>query len=58
MMRLVSLHAGVSLDEVRDNTGFDLVLPGGDIPVTRQPSTQEMIAMRGFDLDGLLAIVV
>ena len=57
-MRLVSTHAGVSLDEVRDNTGFELVMPEGDVPVTPQPTTQEMILMRGFDLDGLLAIVI
>lgn len=58
LMRLVSVHSGVSVDEVRDNTGFDLVLPVGEVPVTEQPTVQEMIAMREFDMDGLLAIVV
>ena len=57
-MRLVSVHTGVKLDEVRDNTGFELGIPEGDVPVTPQPTTQEMSLMRGFDLDGLLAIVV
>jgi glutaconate CoA-transferase subunit B len=57
-MRLVSMHAGVSLDEVHDSTGFELILPEQEVPVTAQPTTAEMIAMRGFDLDGLLAIVV
>jgi hypothetical protein len=58
VMRLVSLHAGVTLDEVRDNTGFELVVPEVDAPTTPHPTTQEMLLMRGFDLDGLLAIVV
>jgi hypothetical protein len=57
-MRLVSAHAGVSLSEVTDNTGFDLVLPEGEVPTTPQPTTEEMILMRTFDLDGLLAIIV
>jgi glutaconate CoA-transferase subunit B len=57
-MRLVSVHTGVTMDEVRANTGFDLVMPDGEVPVTPQPTTQEMILMRGFDLDGLLSIIV
>lgn len=57
-MRLVSTHAGVSMEEVLDNTGFDIVLPESGVPITVQPNTDEMIAMRGFDLDGLLSIVI
>ncbi|MEO5954022.1 MAG: CoA-transferase [Chloroflexia bacterium] len=57
-MRLVSTHSGVTLEEVMDNTGFDVVVAEAGVPITAHPNTQEMIAMRGFDLDGLLAIVV
>jgi glutaconate CoA-transferase subunit B len=57
-MRLVSVHTAVTPEEVRDNTGFDLAGPEGDVPVTPQPTTREMLLMRGFDLDGLLTIVV
>lgn len=57
-MGLASLHAGVTLDEVLDNTGFELALPDGEVPLTLQPTSQEMVLIRGFDLDGLLAIVV
>jgi glutaconate CoA-transferase, subunit B len=57
-MRLVSIHTGVTVDEVRANTGFDLAMPDGEVPVTPQPTTQEMIHMRGFDLDGLLSIII
>jgi glutaconate CoA-transferase subunit B len=56
-MRLVSIHPGVSVEQVRDNTGFDLAMPEGDVPVTHAPSEVELSHMRSFDLDGLLAIV-
>ncbi len=57
-MRLQSLHPGTSLQELQDNTAFDLILPESDIPTTPQPTPQELIHMRTFDLDGLLAIVI
>jgi glutaconate CoA-transferase subunit B len=57
-MRLVSVHPGVTLDEVRDNTGFDLAMPEGDLPATPEPTTEELQLMRGFDPDGLLSIVI
>lgn len=57
-MRLISVHPGVTLDEVRQNTGFDLVMPTGEVLITLEPTAEEMQLMRQFDLDGLLAIVV
>lgn len=57
-MRLVSIHSGVTVDEVQANTGFELGLPSGDVPTTPQPTTQEMLHMRSFDFDGLLTIVI
>jgi len=57
-MRLTSVHTGVSVADVVQNTGFELVMPGPDLPVTPQPTDNEMRLMREFDLDGLLAIVV
>jgi hypothetical protein len=44
-MRLVSVHPGVGVDEVRAATGFDLVIPG-DVPQTRQPSADELRLIR------------
>jgi glutaconate CoA-transferase subunit B len=57
-MRLVSMHPGVSVQEVLDNTSFDLTLPEGDVPTTPEPIEEQMRIMREFDPDGLLAIVV
>ncbi|HEY8482209.1 MAG TPA: CoA-transferase [Spirillospora sp.] len=44
-MRLRSVHPGVSVDEVADATGFDLVVPD-DVPETRSPSEEELRIMR------------
>jgi glutaconate CoA-transferase, subunit B len=56
-MWLSSIHPGITLEQVRDNTGFDLNLRDGDVPVTQAPTEAELAHMRSFDLDGLLAIV-
>jgi acyl CoA:acetate/3-ketoacid CoA transferase beta subunit len=44
-MRLVSVHPGVSVDEVVANTGFDVVIDG-DIAQTRTPAPQELLLIR------------
>ncbi|MCA9644429.1 MAG: CoA-transferase [Polyangiaceae bacterium] len=45
-MRLVSAHPGVELSEIVENTGFELVLPQGDVPRSRQPSEAELELLR------------
>jgi glutaconate CoA-transferase subunit B len=45
-MRLVSLHPGVGLDQVRDATGFELLLPAGEIPTTPAPTAAELALIR------------
>jgi len=44
-MRLVSVHPGVTVDEVRAATGFELVVPA-DVAVTRPPSEAELELIR------------
>ena len=44
-MRLTSLHPGVTVDEVVENTGFELVIEG-DIPETRLPTPAELELIR------------
>ncbi|WP_318207248.1 CoA-transferase subunit beta [Streptomyces sp. SJL17-1] len=44
-MRLVSVHPGVTVDEVRAATGFELVT-GEDVPYTREPSAEELRLIR------------
>jgi glutaconate CoA-transferase subunit B len=53
-MRLVSVHPGVTVDQVRARTGFELVIPG-QVPVTAAPSAEELRVLRTrVDRDGLL----
>ncbi|WP_419992847.1 CoA-transferase subunit beta [Streptomyces boninensis] len=44
-MRLASLHPGVTADEVRAATGFELAI-GDDIPYTREPTADELRLIR------------
>jgi acyl CoA:acetate/3-ketoacid CoA transferase beta subunit len=44
-LRLLSVHPGVSLDEVREATGFELTVEG-DVPTTREPTTEELVVIR------------
>lgn len=56
-MRLVSLHPGVTLEQVAQSTGFDLIVPDGEVPTTQLPTSTELQILRDLDPDGLLAIV-
>jgi acyl CoA:acetate/3-ketoacid CoA transferase beta subunit len=44
-MRLVSVHPGVTVDEVRSATGFELTVPA-DVPQTRLPTDDELALIR------------
>jgi acyl CoA:acetate/3-ketoacid CoA transferase beta subunit len=46
-MRLVSVHPGVTVDEVVAATGFALAVPG-DVPATRTPTDEELHLLREF----------
>jgi acyl CoA:acetate/3-ketoacid CoA transferase beta subunit len=40
-VRLKSLHTGVTLDQVKENTGFELILPD-PVPETEPPTSEEL----------------
>ncbi|MGP3972797.1 CoA-transferase subunit beta [Streptomyces sp. 8N114] len=44
-MRLASVHPGVTVAQVRDQTGFELAIPGR-VPVTREPTADELRLLR------------
>ncbi|GAB2861304.1 CoA-transferase subunit beta [Nocardioides pacificus] len=44
-VRLLSVHPGVTVDDVRAATGFELTVDG-DVPETRTPTMQELILIR------------
>lgn len=58
LMRLRSVHGGATVAKIVENTGFNLIMPEGDVPVTPEPSAEEMRLMRDFDVDGLLALAI
>jgi glutaconate CoA-transferase subunit B len=45
-MRLKSLHPGVTLENIRRATGFDLLMPEGEIPETRRPTEAQVQLIR------------
>jgi len=57
VMKLESIHPGVSVEQIKDNTGFDLVIPE-EVPQTPSPTKEELILIRekvdpeGFLLQG------
>ena len=44
-MRLASLHPGVTSEQVREATSFELAVPD-DVPRTRPPTTEELRLIR------------
>jgi acyl CoA:acetate/3-ketoacid CoA transferase beta subunit len=44
-MRIASVHPGVTVDEVQEQTAFPLVVPD-DVPITREPSDEELKLLR------------
>ncbi|MGY6022347.1 CoA-transferase subunit beta [Streptomyces spinosirectus] len=44
-MRLASLHPGVTVEQVREATSFDLAVPD-EIPATREPTAEELRLVR------------
>lgn len=51
VMRLRSVHPGVSVDEVAEATGFDLVVEG-DVPESRVPTAEELSMLDQIDPSG------
>ena len=45
-VRLLSAHPGVTVEEVQAATGFELALPEGEVPTTREPSYSELMIIR------------
>ncbi len=44
-MRLLSLHPGVTLEQIKSSTGFDLLMPDNVI-VTDPPTSKELRILR------------
>jgi acyl CoA:acetate/3-ketoacid CoA transferase beta subunit len=51
-MRLLSVHPGVSVDDIVANTGFVLDI-GSDVPFSRAPNESELATLNRLDPRGL-----
>lgn len=52
VMRLRSVHPGISVDDVVEATGFDLAIPD-DVPDSRAPTDEEFARLAQIDPNGL-----
>ena len=53
-MKLMSLHPGVSVEEVRDNSSFDIIIPD-KYTVSPEPSDRDLeILRKDIDPTGML----
>ena len=53
-MRVRSVHPGVTVAQVQEATGFELVLPDGEIPTTAVPTDEQVRLIREvIDPDGM-----
>jgi glutaconate CoA-transferase, subunit B len=56
-VRIISLHPGVSFEEVLDNTGFELARMDGDIPATPAPTAEQLEIIAKLDPNNVRATV-
>jgi len=47
-IRLVSLHPGITVEQVQENTGYDTHIPD-DVPTTAAPSAEQLAIIAGMD---------
>ncbi|MFZ0965062.1 MAG: CoA-transferase [Candidatus Bathyarchaeia archaeon] len=51
-IRLATVHPGVSVQQVLENTSFDLIVPK-DVPTTELPTREELVLLREIDPHGI-----
>lgn len=52
MMKVESIHPGVTADMIRENTGFDIEIPP-DVPTTEMPTEEELRTIIKLDPDNI-----
>ena len=53
-MRLCSVHPGVTVEQVLENTGFEVIVPD-NVPQTAVPTPEELWTLRErIDIEGML----
>jgi glutaconate CoA-transferase subunit B len=52
-MKLISVHPGVTVEQVIENTGFELIIPE-NVPVSEPPTEEELTLLKEIDPDGII----
>lgn len=52
-MKLISVHPGVTVEQVIENTGFDLIIPD-KVTVSEPPTDEELALLKEIDPDGII----
>jgi acyl CoA:acetate/3-ketoacid CoA transferase beta subunit len=52
-MKLISLHPGVSIDQIKENSSFDIIIPK-DVSITKPPSANELKILKKIDPAGMV----
>ena len=52
-LKLVSIHPGVTLDEIQDNSDFEILIPE-KVPVTITPTAEQRRILREIDPSGMV----
>jgi acyl CoA:acetate/3-ketoacid CoA transferase beta subunit len=50
--RLATIHPGVTMEQIKENTGFDLMIPK-DVPTTEPPTCEELELLKAIDPHGI-----
>jgi glutaconate CoA-transferase subunit B len=56
-IRVISLHPGVTFDEVQENTGFPLAKIADDLPITPAPTADQLASIARLDPNNIRATV-
>ena len=51
-IKLATIHPGVSMEQILENTGFDLIIPE-KVPMTESPTCEELDLLRKIDPHGI-----
>ncbi|GIU93483.1 MAG: hypothetical protein KatS3mg011_2389 [Acidimicrobiia bacterium] len=53
-MRLASVHPGITVEQVQEATGFELLVPASGVPETPPPTEEQVRLLREvIDPDGM-----
>ena len=52
-MQLLSIHPGVTIDQIKENSGFKMIIPK-KISITKTPSKKELLILKKIDPSGMI----